>query len=102
MAVGGPLFTVQEQVERIRAARHAATGADLPELLINARTDVFILGGDASSAAGAGTERGVIRLRCQQLAVLRKRSASSGLASWPSSNHELSAKWMRKVAKPRG
>ncbi|QIB42865.1 isocitrate lyase/PEP mutase family protein [Streptomyces aureoverticillatus] len=41
-AAGGPLFTVQEQAARIRAARHAATEAGLPELLINARTDVFI------------------------------------------------------------
>ncbi|MGW6913385.1 isocitrate lyase/PEP mutase family protein [Kitasatospora sp. NPDC054939] len=43
-APGGPLFTVAEQVERLRAARAAAERAGLPELLVNARTDVFLFG----------------------------------------------------------
>jgi 2-methylisocitrate lyase-like PEP mutase family enzyme len=43
-AVGGPLFTPQEQAERIAAARAAATEAGLPELVINARTDVYLFG----------------------------------------------------------
>ncbi|MER6298619.1 isocitrate lyase/phosphoenolpyruvate mutase family protein [Kitasatospora sp. NPDC001539] len=43
-AVGGPLFTVAEQAERLRAARTAAADAGLPELLVNARTDVFLFG----------------------------------------------------------
>ncbi|WP_225809282.1 isocitrate lyase/PEP mutase family protein [Streptomyces spinosus] len=43
-APGGPLFTSEEQAERIAAARAAATGAGLPELVINARTDVYLFG----------------------------------------------------------
>ncbi|GKQ38542.1 isocitrate lyase/phosphoenolpyruvate mutase family protein [Streptomyces sp. A012304] len=43
-AVGGPLFTPEEQAERIAAARAAATEAGLPELVINARTDVYLFG----------------------------------------------------------
>ncbi len=43
-AVGGPLFPVAEQAERLRAARTAAAGAGLPELVVNARTDVFLFG----------------------------------------------------------
>ncbi|MFD1544725.1 isocitrate lyase/PEP mutase family protein [Nonomuraea guangzhouensis] len=43
-AVGGPLFDVAEQRARLRAARDAAAGAGLPELFINARTDVFLFG----------------------------------------------------------
>jgi 2-methylisocitrate lyase-like PEP mutase family enzyme len=43
-APGGPLFSVDEQVERIVAARAGARDAGLPELLINLRTDVFLFG----------------------------------------------------------
>ncbi|MCW7944236.1 3-methyl-2-oxobutanoate hydroxymethyltransferase [Streptomyces hygroscopicus] len=43
-APGGPLFTPQEQAERIAAARAAAAEAGLPELVINARTDVYLFG----------------------------------------------------------
>ena len=43
-APGGPLFNPAEQAERIQAARAAAASADLPELFINARTDVFLYG----------------------------------------------------------
>ncbi|MGY0067830.1 isocitrate lyase/PEP mutase family protein [Streptomyces sp. QTS137] len=43
-AAGGPLFTPEEQAERITAARTAATEAGLPELVINARTDVYLFG----------------------------------------------------------
>jgi 2-methylisocitrate lyase-like PEP mutase family enzyme len=39
---GGGLFDVATQAARIRAARAAATEAGLPELVINARTDVFL------------------------------------------------------------
>lgn len=38
----GELFTVEEQTARIRAARTAAIEARLPELVINARTDVYL------------------------------------------------------------
>ncbi|WP_344338865.1 isocitrate lyase/phosphoenolpyruvate mutase family protein, partial [Kitasatospora putterlickiae] len=63
MAVGGPLFAVDEQAARLRAARTAAEAAGLPELLVNARTDVFLFGlgglddalvrAEAYAAAGA-------------------------------------------------
>ncbi|MER7766119.1 isocitrate lyase/phosphoenolpyruvate mutase family protein [Kitasatospora sp. NPDC096140] len=43
-AVGGPLFPVAEQAGRLRAARTAAAAAGLPELVVNARTDVFLFG----------------------------------------------------------
>ncbi|MFF4487689.1 isocitrate lyase/phosphoenolpyruvate mutase family protein [Streptomyces sp. NPDC001544] len=43
-APGGPLFTPQEQAERITAARAAAEAAGLPELVINVRTDVYLFG----------------------------------------------------------
>jgi 2-methylisocitrate lyase-like PEP mutase family enzyme len=43
-APGGPLFDVAAQARRLRAARSAAGLAGLPELLINARTDVFLFG----------------------------------------------------------
>jgi 2-methylisocitrate lyase-like PEP mutase family enzyme len=43
-APGGPLFPPDAQAERLRAARSAAERAGLPELLINARTDVFLFG----------------------------------------------------------
>jgi 2-methylisocitrate lyase-like PEP mutase family enzyme len=43
-APGGGLFDAQAQAARIAAARAAATEAGLPELVINARTDVFLFG----------------------------------------------------------
>jgi 2-methylisocitrate lyase-like PEP mutase family enzyme len=39
---GVPLFTAAEQADRLRAARAAAERAGLPELVVNARTDVFL------------------------------------------------------------
>lgn len=41
---GGTLYDVAEQVDRLREARAAATSAGLPELVINARIDVYLLG----------------------------------------------------------
>ncbi|MER6465066.1 isocitrate lyase/phosphoenolpyruvate mutase family protein [Streptomyces sp. NPDC001228] len=43
-APGGPLFDTDDQAARIRAAREAAAAAGLPDLVINARTDVFLFG----------------------------------------------------------
>ena len=43
-APGGPLFDPAEQAARIQAARAASAAAGLPELFINARTDVFLYG----------------------------------------------------------
>ncbi|CAM5511761.1 2-methylisocitrate lyase [Streptomyces avidinii] len=43
-APGGALYTAEEQAGRIREAREAAAAAGLPELVVNARTDVFLFG----------------------------------------------------------
>lgn len=43
-APGGPLFDVDAQVERVHAARDAASTAGLAELWINIRTDVYLFG----------------------------------------------------------
>lgn len=43
-APNGGLFDAASQADRIRAARAAATEAGLPELFINARTDVYLFG----------------------------------------------------------
>ncbi|MGH9380150.1 MAG: isocitrate lyase/PEP mutase family protein [Thermoanaerobaculia bacterium] len=40
--VGGPLFSPDEQADRIRAARGAARSSGVPDMVINARTDVFL------------------------------------------------------------
>jgi 2-methylisocitrate lyase-like PEP mutase family enzyme len=44
LAPGGPLHDVPAQAARLRAARTAAEEAGLPELWLNARTDVFLFG----------------------------------------------------------
>jgi 2-methylisocitrate lyase-like PEP mutase family enzyme len=43
-APGGPLFSAAEQAARLTAGSEAAERAGLPELVINARTDVFLYG----------------------------------------------------------
>jgi 2-methylisocitrate lyase-like PEP mutase family enzyme len=43
-AAGGPLFSASEQAARLKAGSEAAERAGLPELVINARTDVFLYG----------------------------------------------------------
>ncbi|MDI2130886.1 isocitrate lyase/PEP mutase family protein [Yinghuangia seranimata] len=43
-APGGPLFDTAAQAARLRAAREAAAEAGLPELVVNARTDVYLFG----------------------------------------------------------
>jgi len=43
-APGGPLFEPGAQAERLAAGRAGAERAGLPELVINARTDVFLFG----------------------------------------------------------
>lgn len=53
-APGGPLFTPSEQTDRLRAGRVAAERAGLPELVINARTDVYLFG--IGEAAGRPAE----------------------------------------------
>lgn len=49
VAPGGPLFEVEEQAARLRAARRAADESGLPDLVINVRTDVFLFGIGAES-----------------------------------------------------
>jgi 2-methylisocitrate lyase-like PEP mutase family enzyme len=41
-ASDGSLFTPEQQGRRLRAAREAATARELPEFVLNARTDVFL------------------------------------------------------------
>lgn len=43
-APGGPLFSAAEQAARLKAGSAAAEAVGLPELVINARTDVFLYG----------------------------------------------------------
>jgi 2-methylisocitrate lyase-like PEP mutase family enzyme len=58
-APGGPLYTVAEQAGRIAAARASAASAGLPELFINARTDVYLY-----SIGPAETRLDEVRVRC--------------------------------------
>jgi 2-methylisocitrate lyase-like PEP mutase family enzyme len=44
LSPGGPLFGVEEQADRLRAARRSANEAGLLDLFINARTDIFLFG----------------------------------------------------------
>jgi 2-methylisocitrate lyase-like PEP mutase family enzyme len=44
LAPGAPLFDAPAQAGRVRAARDAAAARGLPELWINARTDVYLFG----------------------------------------------------------
>ncbi|MFI5557882.1 isocitrate lyase/phosphoenolpyruvate mutase family protein [Amycolatopsis japonica] len=39
---GGPLFDIEAQCRRIRAAKNAAAAAGGPDLFVNARTDVYL------------------------------------------------------------
>lgn len=62
----GSLFDAEAQSERIRAGRAAAVEAGVPDLVINARTDVYLLGigepdgraGDTEARAKAYAEAG--------------------------------------------
>ncbi|UVS80438.1 isocitrate lyase/phosphoenolpyruvate mutase family protein [Actinokineospora sp. UTMC 2448] len=44
VAPGQPLFGSDEQSRRLRAARSAAEAAGVPDLVVNARTDVYLFG----------------------------------------------------------
>jgi 2-methylisocitrate lyase-like PEP mutase family enzyme len=69
-ASGGPLFSASEQAARLKAASEAANQAGLPEMVINARTDVFLYGigkeeerlADVTGRAEAYAEAGAISL----------------------------------------
>jgi 2-methylisocitrate lyase-like PEP mutase family enzyme len=97
-APGGPLFTAEEQAERLRAGRAAAEGAGLPDLVINGRTDVFLFGvgepegrlDDVVARAGAYAEAGADSLfvpglvDLDVLAVLVKAiSLPVNVMAWP-------------------
>ncbi|WP_069466232.1 isocitrate lyase/PEP mutase family protein [Actinacidiphila rubida] len=89
-APGGPLFGVAEHAARLGAARTAAAAAGLPDLVVNARTDVFLFGigapegrldavlarAEAYAAAGAD---GLFVPGLLDLEVLRELCAASPL-----------------------
>jgi 2-methylisocitrate lyase-like PEP mutase family enzyme len=90
-APGGGLFDPAAQAERIRAARAAAAGAGLPELVINARTDVFLFGigepagrlDDVLARAAAYAEAGADSLFVPGLLDLGTLATLTGKVSLP-------------------
>ena len=55
----GTLFEIADQVARLRAGRETATEAGLPDLVINARTDVYLFGiGEPETRFDATIARG--------------------------------------------
>ena len=89
-APGGGLFAVADQAGRLAAAR-AAAGAGLPELVINARTDVFLFGigepagrlDDVIARAAAYAEAGADSLFVPGLLDLDILAALTGKVSLP-------------------
>jgi 2-methylisocitrate lyase-like PEP mutase family enzyme len=90
-APGGALFDAAAQAARIRAARAAAAEAGLPELVINARTDVFLFGigapegrlDDVLARAAAYAEAGADSLFVPGLLDLGILAALTGKVSLP-------------------
>lgn len=90
-APGGGLFDTTAQAGRIRAARTAATEAGLPELVINARTDVFLFGigepagrlDDVLARASAYAEAGADCLFVPGLLDLDTLAGLTGKSSLP-------------------
>ena len=91
LAPGGPLHDITAAATRIRAARQAATEAGLPELVINARTDVFLFGigdpegrlDDVLERAAAYAEAGADSLFVPGLLDLDTLSTLSAKVSLP-------------------
>jgi 2-methylisocitrate lyase-like PEP mutase family enzyme len=91
LAPGGPLHDPAAQAARIHAARQAATDAGLPELVINARTDVFLFGigepegrlDDVLARAAAYAEAGADGLFVPGLLDLDTLTTLSGKVSLP-------------------
>src|SRR6185437_9408880 len=87
----GGLFDAATQAARIRAARAAATDAGLPELVINARTDVFLFEigepagrlGDVLARAAAYAEAGADSLFVPGLLGLDVLATLTGKVSLP-------------------
>jgi 2-methylisocitrate lyase-like PEP mutase family enzyme len=90
-APDGGLFDAAAQAARIRAARAAAAGAGLPELVINARTDVFLFGigapegrlDDVLARAAAYAEAGADSLFVPGLLDLGTLATLTGKVSLP-------------------
>jgi 2-methylisocitrate lyase-like PEP mutase family enzyme len=90
-APGGGLFDVADQARRLAAARAAAAEAGLPELVINARTDVFLFGigepagrlDDVIARAAAYAEAGADSLFVPGLLDLGILAALTGKVSLP-------------------
>jgi 2-methylisocitrate lyase-like PEP mutase family enzyme len=90
-APGGGLFDVADQAGRLAAARAAAAEAGLPELVINARTDVFLFGigepagrlDDVIARAAAYAEAGADSLFVPGLLDLDILAALTGKVSLP-------------------
>jgi 2-methylisocitrate lyase-like PEP mutase family enzyme len=90
-APGGGLFGAAAQAARIRAARAAAIDAGLPELVINARTDVFLFGigepggrlDDVLARAAAYAEAGADSLFVPGLLDLDTLATLTGKVSLP-------------------
>jgi 2-methylisocitrate lyase-like PEP mutase family enzyme len=90
-APGGALFDAAAQAARIRAARVAAADAGLPELVINARTDVFLFGigapegrlDDVLARAAAYAEAGADSLFVPGLLDLGTLATLTGKVSLP-------------------
>ncbi|MHC1559049.1 isocitrate lyase/PEP mutase family protein [Actinomycetospora sp. C-140] len=90
-APGGPLVDPASQAARIRAARQAAIEAGLPDLVVNARTDVFLFrigepGGrldDVLARAAAYTDAGADCLFVPGLLDLDVLTTLTGKAPLP-------------------
>ncbi|MFI5611074.1 isocitrate lyase/phosphoenolpyruvate mutase family protein [Amycolatopsis sp. NPDC051903] len=108
------LFSADEQAARLKAAREAAVAAGLPDLWINARTDVYLFGvgepsgrfDDVVTRARAYAEAGVDSIFVPgliDLAVLRELSAAApipvAVMAWPGapSVSEFAAAGVRRV-----
>ncbi len=87
-AAVGPLFTAGEQAEctageqaeRIRAVRGAAAGAGLPELVVDARTDVCLFGTGEEGGRLAEVTAGTAAQAKAAEAGVRRISVGTGVA----------------------
>ncbi|MFI5497250.1 isocitrate lyase/phosphoenolpyruvate mutase family protein [Actinoplanes sp. NPDC051859] len=87
----GTLRPRDEQTRRLQAARHAATAAGLPQLMINARTDVYLLNAIAPAShfdevmirASAYAEAGADCLFVPGLSDLATLSALAAASALP-------------------
>ncbi|WP_093799915.1 isocitrate lyase/phosphoenolpyruvate mutase family protein [Streptomyces sp. Wb2n-11] len=78
-AAVGPLFTAGEQAERVRAVRAVATGAGLPDLVVNARTGVCLFGIGEEGGRLAGVTAGTAAEAGAAEAGVRRISVGTGV-----------------------